>query len=166
MEIPLTQGKIAVIDDADWELVAPFKWYAQKAPNGRWYARTSAWNPETRTTSKLPMHRLLLGVTGYETKVDHRDGDGLNNRRSNIRACTNAENIRNRPKDSVPTSSRYKGVTWSKPNQRWFASICFEGQQIHLGSFRVEEDAARAYNEAATRLFGDFARLNELVSAG
>jgi hypothetical protein len=166
MEISLTQGKIAVIDDVDWPLVAPFKWYAQREPNGRWYARATVWNPETKTVSKISMHRVILGVSGFENKVDHRDGDGLKNTRENLRACTNAQNIRNRPKDSVPTASRFKGVTWSRRNQRWFARICFDGKQIHLGSFRIEEDAARAYNEAATRLFGDFARLNELVSAG
>jgi hypothetical protein len=165
MEVPLTQGKVAVIDDADWPIVAPYRRYASKQPNGRFYAIANLWNPEKYAQDKIRMHRLILGITDPAIKVDHRNLDGLLNRRENIRACTNAENIRNRPKGSTPTSSKYKGVSWASFREKWTAQIVVNKKHIILGNFDSEEDAARAYNDGATRYFAEFARLNVLPAA-
>jgi hypothetical protein len=87
-------------------------------------------------------------------EVDHRDGDGLNNRRSNLRCATHAQNNQN--KVMQPHSSRFKGVYWKQKDQRWVAYITANGKRYHLGSFRHEEDAAQARLAAAEKLHGSF----------
>lgn len=147
MEIPLTQGKVAIIDDADWHVVAAHKWCNVKSRTvDRSYAATKL------NGKRVWMHCLL---TGY-SMTDHRDGDGLNNRRYNLRPCTNAQNCRNRRKPSGGTS-RFKGVCWNRQKDKWTAQIRMDKRTRHLGTFSTEEEAAAAYRAAATQLFGEFA---------
>lgn len=104
------------------------------------------------------LHRLVMR-TSDDVDVDHKSGDKLDYRKSNLRICTHAENMRNQKKSSDNTSG-HKGVSWEKRRSIWRASIVVDGKQTYLGSFTDKNEAARAYNSAALKLFGEFARLN------
>lgn len=134
----------AMVDADDLVLVSPYRWMS----NGRYaYAKT----PD----GVVLMHRLIAGVDGM--MVDHIDGDGLNNQRHNLRPCTHTQNMQNRC--SVSGASRFKGV-WVE-GDRWRSAIRVAGKKMHLGSFTSEIDAARSYDKAAVRLFGEFAKTNQ-----
>jgi hypothetical protein len=105
------------------------------------------------------MHRIILGVTDRNIFVDHKNGNGLDNRRSNLRQCTIAENNRNVVK-RIAGTSKYRGVSWHKSEGKWQAQIKHNNKRHHLGNFINEIDAAIAYNNAATELHKDFASLN------
>lgn len=143
------KGKFAWVDDQDYDLVKDYHWHIKPGRDCE-YAKTS---------TNLLMHRLILGVTDSKTDVDHIDHDGLNNRRSNIRVCTRAQNRMN-SFPNVNSSSHYKGVSWSKDRSKWRAQIKFNGKITHIGLFDYEMDAARAYDEVAKKYFGDYARPN------
>jgi len=158
-EIPLTRGKVAIVDDDDFEELSRHRWHAVP---GRytWYAMrrvTIASRPQKQRG--IPMHRQVLGVTDSRIHVDHVDGNGLDNRRSNLRPATHSTNQRNAAKQRG-RSSRYKGVCWSKKLGKWQASICLGTRQLHLGVFTDEKEAAEVYDSAALEYFGSFARLN------
>ena len=159
MKIPLTQDKQAIIDDADYELISQYKWYAYKDYN-TWYARTNIYgNGEQKT---VLMHRLLCGSMCDGKQIDHKNHNGLDNRRSNIRVCSQNDNQHNqRPRLGV---SKYKGVGINYG--KWHARIRNNGKYINLGRFDTEEDAAKAYNEAALKYFGEFACLNQIEGGG
>lgn len=144
-------GLVAVIDEADYELVSQFKWHPRKSGDGRIYAHS---------TRAGQMHYL---ITGYEM-TDHIDGDGLNNRRSNLRPVNHAQNQMNRRPQGG--SSRYKGVHWFKPQKKWVARIVLNGRKVHLGYFTDEVEAAKAYDAAAVKHFGDYARPNFPITPG
>jgi hypothetical protein len=151
--IPLTGGFVALVDDVDLPmLLAMGAWQAQH--NGATtYARKSVWI-DGRATS-VNMHSVILGVS----LVDHVNGDGLDNRRANLRAATSAQNAQNRRRRSDNTSG-YKGVSWHRSSERWSAYITADGRRHHLGRFDDPTDAARAYDTAARELHGAFAALN------
>jgi len=96
----------------------------------------------------------------YHEKIDHVNHNGLDNRRSNLRLATIQENQFNRQIQKTTKSSQYKGVSWETKQNKWRPSIKFNNQNIHLGSFTSEEDAARAYDKVAKELFGEFCCLN------
>lgn len=150
--IPLTQGKFALIDSVDLTLVESRRWCAIRLEGGIWYAQSSIW-VNGRSTS-MYMHRLILG-TPRGMKTDHRDGDGLNNRRSNLRSATHSENMRN-AKCRVDSRSGYKGVRFVPQTGHWIARLATK----RVGTFATAEEAARAYDAAATDLYGEFARTN------
>lgn len=156
--IPLSgnrgMGMHAIVNAADLDLIAPFKWFAILSRRTH-YAQACERLGNGRQRSIL-MHRLILGAPAGSL-VDHRDGNGLNNRRSNIRLCDHRENGLNRGPNRE-SASQYKGV-WCRKN-RWKAAIQISGKTIHLGTFATEEDAARAYDAKALELHGEFARLN------
>lgn len=155
--IPLTRGMFAIVDDADYELVSGFKWQAVLS-KPVWYARTTAceYNGKQRMTL---MHRFLMGdVPGVAW--DHKNGNGLDNRRSNIRLATATENAQNRAKPNIPRTSGYKGVGRVKRKTPWVAHIRIDGTLVRLGGFDDEISAAKAYDAAARRAFGIFARTN------
>lgn len=138
----------AIVDRVDYEIVKPYKYNF----SGRRYVRISGKSKEGFTS----LHQLLLQTRW----VDHIDTDRLNNRRSNLRSCTNQQNQFNQ-KPRSNTASKYKGVTllWNKPKP-YYAGIHLNGIRIHLGVFVLEKEAALAYNEAAIEYFGEFARIN------
>ena len=155
-QIPLTQGKFAIVDDADCQWLNQFKWCAYKG-NSTYYAIRGDGKRNT-----IRMHREILN-SPKGLCTDHRNGNGLDNRRKNLRVCTNAENLQNQTKRARCTS-KYKGVTtYSVVKHRkrpWLAQITFNNKHINIGYFASEESAARAYDIAAKKYHGEFARLN------
>jgi hypothetical protein len=154
--IPLTQGHVAVVDDEDHEWLSQWRWCTKKIvlANGR----TKLYAHRRIGASTITMHRLIMGVNSGEI-VDHIDGDGLNNRRSNLRKATVAANCWN-SNSRRNTSSHYKGVSWHRHVGKWGAAIRLCGRSQHLGYFTDETEAALAYDRAAKEHFGEFARLN------
>lgn len=155
--IPLTQGKWAVVDSTEAAMVAEHKWFAdgfhRGSVNEQWYAARQVHHAGRKR--KQTLHSFLTGFS----LVDHRDGNGLNCVRLNMRPATKAENSFNRRK-RAGTSSQYKGVAQRCPGGVWRAKICKSGKIQNLGSFSSEIEAALAYDIAAKSLFGEFARLN------
>lgn len=158
IEIELTQGQVALIDQGDLDTVLKFRWYAGHHGQG-WRAESSS-DYKRREGRHLRMHRLILDAPpGMD--VDHVNGNGLDNRRMNLRLASRSQNLANQRKQRDKTSSRYKGVSISRQGT-WRARICVRGQKRWLGIFESEEEAALAYNRAASEYFGEFARLNEV----
>ena len=145
----LSQSKVSVFDEIDLYLVAKHKWHYA---NG--YARRH--NGYGKTC--VLMHREILKARKGQV-VDHINGDKLDNRRCNLRICTISENGQN---STLPINniSGYKGVSWHKVKNKWIAQVMKEGKQYFLGYFETAQEAAHAYNEGATLLHGEFARIN------
>lgn len=160
-EIPLTQGKIARVCDCHYQLVAGYKWSAARdTRNGKFRAERKATLEEQARGSPtlILMHAVINGTPkGFPT--DHVDGDTLNNQCSNLRTATARQNSRNRGKQKDNTSG-YKGVSRYKHYNRWRATINDGTKWRHLGYFPSPEAAAHAYDHAAVRYHGEFARLN------
>lgn len=146
--IPLTKGRVAIVDEQDFERLSAFKWCVQSTPKGNLYA--SRHDGDTMVL----MHREILGVPD-DINVDHRNWDGLDNRRDNLREATQARNSLNHPGHKVKVS-RFKGVYFHRQNQNWVASF----RHKHLGCFATEEEAASAYDAAAFKADPEFAYLN------
>ena len=154
--IDLTQAMQTLIDDEDFERSNKHKWCASKNPDGSYVAVRSIATKKGRRL--ILMHREIMNAP-KGLLVDHRNHNTLDNRKSNLRICTNAENCRNkRVKEGY--SSKCKGVHWNKLNKNWRARIMVNYIKKELGSFTDEKDAAQAYNEAALKYFGEFALLN------
>jgi hypothetical protein len=157
-EIQLTQGLFSLVDDDDYQKLSSYNWSAN-CLGGRYYAVARL--PGKKGVTVL-LHRFLLSADSG-AYIDHINGDTLDNRRSNLRACTNSQNSRNSRKLATKkTSSKYKGVCLPKRSKKWLAYITVDRRRINLGSFTTEVEAAKAYNEAAVKLFGEFARLNDV----
>jgi hypothetical protein len=150
-EIVLSNGMVAKVDSEVFELVSKYNWYLVKQAD-RLY--TSAWI----NGKNVSMHRLILGGEAGELDIDHKDNDGLNNTRENLRVATRSQNSANSRKRKG-TTSQYKGVH-IMPQGYIKAYIMHQYRHIHLGYFPTEEDAARAYDKAARKYFGEFARVN------
>lgn len=150
--IPLSQGYSAFVDDADYELLRQYKWHVFIRSHSKTkYAATIFYEPTKRS---VLMHRLILTVP-IGKEVDHINGDGLDNRRCNLRLTDRAGNCQNRQK----RGDGYKGVKDNKYG-RWEARIQFNKRSLHLGTFDTAQQAAEAYNDAAVQYHGEFARLN------
>ena len=156
-KIPLTQGQFALVDDEDFEKLNKHKWSAYKDRNTFYTISNLRLGVNRRTTIK--MHRIVLGLTDSSIFVDHIDGNGLNNQKSNLRKVTHAENLRNL-KAKKNCKSKYKGVTFHTVNKKWIARISINNKRIHLGSFVDEIEAAKAYDEASKIHHGEFGSLN------
>lgn len=151
--IRITERLFAVVDQCDAELVRPYTWRLLQKRSGTKYARA---NIDGRT---VLMHRLLLGLAhGDIRQTDHKNGDGLDNRRANLRLATNSTNQANTP--ARPNASGYRGV--SIVDCGYKADIEVNGVRRYLGWFKSAEAAASAYNRAALEAFGPFARLNSI----
>lgn len=155
-EIQLTQGKIALVDDEDFDRVNQLKWCAQCIHTRKgWRAISNAPRVQGRGRT-LYMHRFL--VPG-QIQIDHKDGNGLNNQKSNLRPATPSQNAANQRKLSK-SSSVFKGVKWHRTGHCWQAQIGVNGAYVYLGVYASEADAAHVYDYAARIYFGEFARLN------
>lgn len=159
--IPLTRGKFALVDASNFDWLSQWNWYAQLrqragSRNKTYYAATCTPRSVGKTT--ILMHRVILGAP-HGIEVDHEDGDGLNNRRSNIRLATSTQNKCNVGKRSNNTSG-FKGVHWHKPSGMWHARITVNGKTFSLRYHRNKEQAAKAYEEAAKKYHGEFARVS------
>lgn len=153
-EIPLTKGKVALVDDEDHEWLSAWKWQALVVKTKRYAFRTYKQEGRTRT---VYMHRAI--AADIRGEVDHVDGDGLNNQRANLRPASDSQQRQNARRRSDNTSG-FKGVTRRSGVRPWSARIKRDGICRHLGAFTTPEEAARAYDRAALELFGEFARLN------
>lgn len=155
-KIPLSQGKFALVDDADFEWLNQWNWYANKNHNTYYAVRSGKLNGKN---TLILMHRQILGLTDPKIYGEHWDGDGLNNQRSNLRPATNSENQKNK-KSKTNGTSKYLGVSWDKGCRKWVCHINIDGKAKYLGLFTDETQAALKYNEYAKIHHGDFARLN------
>ena len=157
--IPLTQGKVALVDDDDFGWLNHYKWCADK--NGRTFYAVRSIPIEDGKHQLLGMHRMIMQTpNGMDT--DHIDGDGLNNQKSNLRICTHQENLFNR-RSNLDVSSKYKGVSWHKATGKWRAQIKVNGGLKYIGCYDREEYAAMAYDNNAKELYGEFARTSQIT---
>lgn len=151
-------GRVAVVDDAEFDRLVGYRFHVAERDCGRigWgpYAVTSALTPDGRRVT-MSMHRM---ITGY-AMTDHRDRYGLHNWGDNLREADPEHNAWNRS-PSPDFTSRWKGVSWA--GGKWRAQIGSQGRSIHLGLYVTESAAARAYNDAAWLLWGEWACLNEI----
>jgi hypothetical protein len=149
-EIYLSQGKVAIVDDDRYDEISKFKWYVV-------FERKKFYAVRHSGKSRIWMHRYIL-QTPLGRETDHINGDTLDNRCENLRICTRSQNMANQRK--TRGSSKYKGVYWYKPRRKWKAELTFNQEHIYLGLFESEIDAAKAYDDKAKEIFGEFAHLN------
>jgi hypothetical protein len=155
--IPLTRGKTTLVDDEDYPYVLCISrnWCAYRNKD-IWYA--TAWFPGAGKAVK--MHQVVMGFPA-PLVVDHINGDGLDNQKSNLRICTKADNTRKaRLARRSDNASGFRGTCWDKAKGKWMATIHVNSVQRFLGYFDCVENAALAYDEAARELHGEFATLN------
>ncbi len=149
-ELILTRGKVALVDDRDYERLLPFAWYALKT---EWAFYAAYHGP----LGSFYMHRLILNAP-KGVKVDHRDGNGLNNQRFNLRLAPYSGNHAN-SKPHRDNQCGFKGV-FMQDGKYWRARIQNRGKPYHVGYFPTAIDAARAYDKKAIQIFGEFAKTN------
>lgn len=161
-EIPLTQGKVAQVDDEWYDRLSAWKWHFHRTKGSGYAARHTPRVPGKKRKFIMMHNEIMKPPEGV--RVDHRDGNGLNNQTYNLRHCTNTQNAQNR---GIQKNNRsgYKGVKFLKPDRhykypRYQAQIVVNGVQLYLGVFRDPAEAAKTYDRAAREHFGPFARLN------
>ena len=157
-EINLTQGKTALVDDADFERINRHKWCVVGGRGYTHYAQCSLGIIGGKHVTSY-MHRLILNLSAGDPKVDHRDRNGLNNQKNNLRLATDSQNHANRNKNQN-TSTGFKGVY--RNNERYQACIKVAQRKLYIGTYRTAREAALAYNIVAHNLFGEFARFNHV----
>jgi hypothetical protein len=156
--IPLTQGQVALVDDGDYEWLMQYKWFTFRNKQGKIYAARKQKVGVNRWTT-VYMARQILGFP--PSGVDHIKGeDTLNNTRLNLRPATKQQNAANTAKRRDNTSG-FKGVTWHRVARKWMAHIRVNGRDIYLGLHSDLSLAARIYDDAARKHFGEFARTND-----
>ena len=149
--ILLTQGKKTIVSNKDYERLAVHKWFYSSG-----YAKRDVWR--NGKSKRIYMHREIAN-TPKGMFTDHINSDKLDNRFENLRICTKGQNEANNVKRKDNTSG-FKGVTWYKRDRKWRASIGIKSKWKHLGDFENKIQAAIAYNNAATKYFGEYARIN------
>lgn len=159
-EIKLSKGKVAFVNDSDYERVNQFKWTTTESKNNDgvvYYAYRNVSN-KNGVIKSIKLHQFILGEAPEGMIIDHKNGNGLDNRRRNLRFCTKSQNAQNSKKTAG--KSIYKGVSWNKYRSRWVAYIRFDNRHIYLGSSKIEKEMAVKYDIAAKLYFGDFAKIN------
>jgi len=161
-EIKLTQGFVALVDDEDYDCINQFNWHLLKGTNTN-YARRNVYINKKQIGQLL--HHFILKITRNDLtglEVDHKNQNGLDNQKNNLRVCNRTQNVFNRS-PIKNCSSKFKGVSWHKRNKKYTVSIRIKTKLFHLGSFTKETDAAIMYNIAAKKMFKDFAFLNVII---
>ena len=157
-EIQLTQGKVAIVDDEDFDYLNQWKWFANNH-NGKFYVGRSITVSKNKKI-RIYMHRFIMKPEKVMV-IDHLDSNPLNNQKNNLRICTHAENMRN-SKINTNNKSGYKGVSFQENRNNYRASIKFNNKTINIGNYIDPIDAARAYNEAALKYHKEFAHINKI----
>jgi hypothetical protein len=162
-EIELTQGYKTLVDDEDYEFLSQWKWCARVQPYGRVCAvRAERVKGTDNSKRNFQMHRVITNAQKGQI-VDHINGNALDNRKINLRLCSNQENSMNRKtQSSSKFRSKYKGVSWDKARKKFIARVYLNNKAHSAGRFSTEEEAALAYNSLAKKLHGEFARLNKV----
>ncbi len=150
--IKLSQGRRAKVDDEDFKRLSKLKWHFNYG-----YARNNSLNANGKKTT-IRMHRVILNAPKGKD-VDHINGDGLDNRKQNLRVCTRSENAMNQRLSSANTSG-YKGVVWYKRSQKWRVQVNVKNKKTHVGYFNEIGKAVKAYDTAVMEHYGVFARPN------
>lgn len=151
-KILLSQGRKALIDDDDFDFLSQWKWLFLTGRDKK--TGYAARHKDDSRTGWLLMHRVITKAPKGKF-VDHINQDKLDNRKSNLRICTNAQNMMNRGLQSN-SSSGFRGVSWNKQHNGWKAYIKRKERQIYIGLYRTKEEAAKAYNQKAKEMFGEF----------
>jgi hypothetical protein len=161
-KIKIVGGLYAIIDDIDFDFLNQFTWYIRKSKNVM-YAKAIVLIDGS--LKHIDMHRMIIKNLDTTKEIDHHNGDGLDNRRNNLRVCTHSQNIMNSPKSIrlKGTTSKYKGVCWATRERKWVAHIRKDYVLKYLGRFDDEVEAAKAYNIAAKSLHGEYANINIIV---
>jgi len=160
-KIQLTQGKVALVDDADFEWLNQWKWYARqcKGQHTFYAARNAPIGAGKRKT--LLMHTLIIPVINSGDYPDHIDLTGLNNQKYNLRIANKSQNNANK-NSSTGSYSKHRGVSYHTRDCVWQVNLGKDGKQIYAGSYKTEKEAALIYNERAVELHGEFAKINIL----
>ena len=159
MDVTLRCGHVVQIDEEDVPILIRRAWRAEEYRPGCFYVRALHYLPETKKQKTVYLHREMLGACSDEL-VDHKDGDGLNCRRSNLRIATRGQNMANTGPNRTNTSG-VRGVSRDRETGKWVARIRVNGKTHWLGRFEQIKDAASAYERAARHHFGEFARVSE-----
>jgi hypothetical protein len=160
--INLGEGRFTIVDPPDFYQLNHFHWYAE-GQDEHIYAVRNIIKPHCKTTTMRLSREIMSAPAGL--LVDHRNNNTLDNRRDNLRLATPSQNRINSRRDKSKTSSRFIGVSLEKGRGKWLAYINYDGKRIHLGRFDSETEAAKAYDAAARKYHGEFARLNFPESA-
>lgn len=163
-KIPLSKGRdFAIVDDEDFDLLSAYTWKLQNGSSKytKKYYGSRAVKVDGVEKYQL-MHRIIMGVSDKSVQVDHIDGNGLNNQRSNLRICNSSQNNKNRNKMNKKTTSIFKGVCFDKSRQLYNAAIRIDGKCKNIGRYKTEAEAAMAYNYMAFFNHGEFAVLNSI----
>ncbi len=153
-EIELSKGKVAIVDDEDYEYLSQWKWSLSSKGKGR----KNLYAVRANKKSIISMHRQIMKFP-ENFFIDHINGDGLDNQKDNLRLCNNQENSSNQKKHSN-NKNGYKGVYTSNRSKKFMAKVFYKGVSFYLGTFATKEDAAIAYDKKALEIFGEFALLN------
>jgi len=152
------RGKyFAMVSDEDYEYVNKFRWQIMIRKYTS-YAITRVWDEFGNRKNQIQLHRFILGVYDDSIIIDHKDRNGLNCQRDNIRIATRAQNNCNSKKDIG--LSKYIGVFWKTKDRKWIARVSFNNKRYHVGSFDNEEEAGKARDKKALELHGEFVNLN------
>lgn len=158
-EIRLSNGRMAQVDDADFEWLSAWNWHCHGEGRKRYAGRFERRGAGVRVF--ISMHRVIAGAQAGQ-EVDHVNGDTLDNQRANLRCCSRFENHRNQRKQvkRVPSRSQYRGIGWMKRMNRWQVRITVGYKKLFIGYHADEIEAAKMYDEAARRYHGEFACVN------